>query len=212
MLPSSGGYVGTPDPTLIRDVLSTALRVAETAWSGVLAAGHVDETSQETAIAAELYTEMQSLLDDMPDPVPFLLGEESGTRHRGSRRPTGRVDIRLIYGLRSRQFLLMECKRIRAHPARLARYYVHHGVLRFVSGQYWMEHCWGALLGFVIDRDSSGCSNAVQREIESHPDVGLTLAWTPDPSWHISAPVFRTGHSRQPDGDSILLLHVFFSW
>lgn len=207
---SAGGAVGQPDQRLAKATVAAALAIAEQAWNDVVAAGRISRRHWEPRIAEELAGAVEDRVEAMADPLPFRVEQEVGTRRCDQRRNTGRVDIKLIYGLRKYDFLMIECKRVRKQPTALSRAYVADGIMRFVNGLYFNEHEWGIMFGFVIDGDVDGSAAAVQQEIGTHPDVALVSAFAVDGSWGITHPVHSSRHTRQPTNDTVTLLHLFF--
>src|SRR5574338_1014385 len=126
MIRRTKSSLGSPRLDLPRDVVATAIDLAVTAWPRVVASGRITVRSHENEIAGELSAEME--LERERRKVPFRIEEECGTRSPSARRPDGRIDIKITYSFLRAEYFGIECKRIRARRAALARKYVDEGV------------------------------------------------------------------------------------
>ena len=141
----------------------------------------------------------------------ILVIEETGTRHRGARKPSGRIDIMVLDGFVEHVYLGIECKRVHSRRASLAKKYVDQGLMRFVTGRYSAGLPYGVLLGFVIDGKCDACAELIREAVIAGEAVNLTRGWQPAGEFALIPNLFSTAHKQATSGP-ILMLHLFLSY
>lgn len=203
-------------PVDLRAVLDAALGIAVTAWVRIRRRKLLQEVHRrdEPRTAGLLYLHMvQVERERRPRRPKMKIKSEVGTFSADDVEiADGRIDIEIIYSLDDEPDLRLECKRVSSSTedgrARLARYYVDGGVLRFVGDKYGRGHSWGVLVALVVDGRSAAAARLiadyVSREVRCHLLVPFENAGLA-PRRHL----FKTEH-RQGDGPrAIRLLHLF---
>lgn len=87
--------------------------------------------------------------------LPFRVERESVEDDPDTAEELGRIDLRLLYGVREEVYFAFECKRLRVpsngSTRSLAWEYVVEGMLRFVDGRYGAHSAHGGMMGYVMD-------------------------------------------------------------
>jgi hypothetical protein len=141
----------------------------------------------------------------------FRIEEEVGARSSlDAPRTEGRIDIKIIYSFDEREYFGMECKRVSGKSRKLAKKYVDQGVMRFVTGKYSHGHEWGAMLGFVIDGNYSGCVRLICGYLnKTRKTNGMKDKWAAEKNLGAYQNLYRTYHRQNAHSSLLTLLHLF---
>ena len=207
----SSQRIGHPSLGLAEDTIATILDLIEAGWKATCAQGRLTQSSQETEIAGGLAGDM--LVEKRRRKISyFRIEEEVGTRSSSlSTKPEGRIDIKIIYSFVEEEYFGVECKRVSGSQSDgLARKYVEHGVLRFVTGKYSPGHGWAAMVGFVVDGNTKGAVELISNSISlSKSETRLCKAWAQETRFGKRQHLYFTGHTQQHRSSVIGILHFF---
>jgi hypothetical protein len=203
-------------PPDILAVIGAVLEIVARAWERVRQEGVLAETHRhdERATAGLLRQRMVILeLERSPRIPKMKIKPEVGVTAEDGRTVVGSIDIEVIYSLGDEPDLRLECKRVSTvegdDPTSLARYYVGHGVLRFV-GKYGWGHTWGMMIGFAIDGNADAAALLIARYVREYKNepAHLLRDWAEEKRFGPYPYLFNTLHRKS--GDSrIELLHFF---
>lgn len=211
MIPlNDSNAVGQPALRLLRDIIATVLDVTIISWSHLLAGKEVNAKSSEPDIAGRLGRAMIAE-KNRRNLKNFRIEEEVGTRSSlNAPRTEGRIDIKIIYSFDEREYFGMECKRVSGKSRKLAKKYVDQGVMRFVTGKYSHGHEWGAMLGFVIDGNYSGCISLICDHLnKTRKTNGMKDKWAAEKNLGSCQNLYRTYHRQNAHSSLLTLLHLF---
>ncbi len=211
--PTLPQLLGPPD---ILAVIGAVLEIIAGAWERVRQDGVLAETHRhdEPATAGLLRQRMVVVERERSPRIPNLkIKPEVGVTAEDGQTVVGSIDIEVIYSLGDEPDFRLECKRVSSmeadDPAGLARYYVGHGVLRFV-GKYGWGHTWGMMIGFAIDGNSEAAALLIARYVKEYKNEPSHLLrdWAEEKRFGAYPYLFNTLHRKSGDSE-IELLHLF---
>lgn len=194
------------------DIIATVLDITMVGWSHVISSKQVSISSTEPEIAGHLGREMtleKNSRSGLKNQI--RIEEEVGTRSSPtSKKPEGRIDIKIIYSFDEAEYFGMECKRITSKNSRLAKKYVDEGIMRFVTGKYSPGHDFAAIIAFVIDGKLTDCVDLVRARLtKSCQEACLVEDWAIEPDFGLQNDLYRTVHRQQSQSVLLRLLHLF---
>jgi hypothetical protein len=168
MIPfGQSAFLGRRRISLIPEVIAAILQTIEAGWAVARLRSEVRREADEVTITECLRDGMRVALDSFPWRGQLIVSPGTESRSReGLTKPDGRTDIPLYLVqifLQTNEHdphAIVECKRVSADSAHLAREYVLHGVDRFRAGKYSRNHDVGFMAGYVLSGTAAG---AVQR-------------------------------------------------
>ncbi|MGI0493490.1 hypothetical protein ACN4EG_17040 [Alkalinema pantanalense CENA528] len=194
------------------NIIATVLDITMVGWSYVISSGKVNISSTEPEIAGHLGREMTAEKNRrLGLKNQIRIEEEVGTRSSPtSDKPEGRIDIKIIYSFNEAEYFGIECKRVSSRDNSLAKKYVDEGIMRFVTGKYSPGHDWAAMVGFVIDGNSSDCINLIRNYLtQKCQETCMEKDWALDTNFGTTQDIYRTSHRQQGRSFLFKLLHLF---
>lgn len=215
MIPSGeSNAIGQPDDQSLRNIITTVLALAIKSWSNVLVREEICESSTENDIAGCLGREMIAVKNHtFGRDALFRIDEESGTRSSAdSRKPDGRIDIKIIYSFVETEYFGIECKRVNDKGNDLAKKYVSKGLMRFVTGKYSPGHDWMAMIGFVIDGKPSPCIQRICGFLAiTRRRTRMKGDWMHETKFGDYQHLYSTCHYQRGKISPITVLHLFLT-
>ncbi len=185
------------------------------AWPATAADSRVTRETDEDAITDVLRWKMVDAKNQL-DPVPemeFIREPQSDRAELDT--PTGYIDIMVSYTWDESTYLTMECKRISSTENSLALKYVRNGIHRFAVGKYSPGHAFGAIVGYVICGNPTGCINRVRKTLEKEPEsetgFDADFGWRPEDQLIDDCELYKTRHIQKAHANTIELIHSFVS-
>lgn len=175
------------------------IRTIEAGWPLALARPEVTSGADEVTITECLRDAMRVALvrHRFPWRKTMIVAPGSESRSRpGMVSPDGRTDIPLFLTrvfARSGEHdphVIIECKRLAAGNAGLAREYVIEGIDRFGSGKYAANHRRGFMIGYILSGTASGAVDGVNRYLSGRSRAAEELVPTAIGTW-------ESEHTRQ---------------
>lgn len=191
----------------------TILRTIEAGWALATGSPAVHPAADEVAMTETLRDAMRDALrvHNLPWRKTMIIAPGSESRSRpGMTAPDGRTDIPLyltrVYARSGEHdpHAVIECKRVAAGDAGLAREYVIEGVDRFRTGKYSENHGRGFMVGYVL----GGTPQGVVDGINSYLTGRKRLAERLEPPRSASMPGWISRHNRAAPSGPVLLHHA----
>lgn len=194
-------------------IISAILRTVEAGWALAVVSPVVHAGADEVAITETLRDAMREALrvHKLPWRKTMIVAPGSESRSKpGMTAPDGRTDIPLYL---TRVFArsgehdphaIIECKRVAAGDATLAREYVVEGVDRFGTGKYSENHARGFMVGFVLGGTPEAVVDGIngyltgrqrREDLLERPHSSATPGWV-------------SRHARAAPRESVLLHHA----
>ena len=194
-------------------VLRTSLGVLHAAWPAVDADPRIDSTVTEDSITDLLRQQMVAVKNAMKPRPRLRFEREPQSDAVGDDTPLGLIDIMVCYTWNEMTHLVIECKRIWSKDNTLALAYVKDGVSRFASGKYSAGHALGAMVGYVLCGNTTGCVSRVKTTLSGQP-VKVTgydkkHGWKSDKTVLKLHTVGKTRHSQKSHRYKITLVHSY---
>jgi len=194
-------------------ITRTILRTVEAGWALAKGGPAVHPAADEVAMTEMLRDAMRKALHvhNLPWRKTMIVAPGSESRSQpGMTAPDGRTDIPLyltrVYARSGEHdpHAIIECKRVAAGDAHLAREYVVEGIDRFRTGKYSENHARGFMVGYVL----SGTPNAVINGINSYLTGRRRLADRLELPKAAGMPGWVSQHARAEPSNSVELHHA----
>lgn len=208
--------VGRTFIDLSPELTLAVIRTLEAGWPIALARPEVTAQAAEVTITECLRDAMRAALIQRRFPWRRTMIIAPGTESRsraGMVSPDGRTDIPLfLTGVFARSgehdpHVILECKRVAAGDASLARGYVIEGIDRFQTSKYAENHRRGFMVGYLLSGSANGVIEAINRYLTARSRDAEALA----PSTVGAAPgVWDSEHPRT-GGGPIALHHAMLA-
>jgi hypothetical protein len=215
MLPlDESDAIGQPSFIKRHDIIATVIELIQAAWIRVGQRPEINAQCDEDTIAGALHNEMwvEKKRRGIPGP-PQIVNEPATRVSDNSLKPDGFIDFKMFYAWGMEDYFGIECKRLTSQDkGHLAREYVKNGVMRFVTGKYSLGHDWAAMLGFVIDGNSSGCIKLITVQLNKRKQtICMEEDWAEEKSFRLHKDIYRTRHRQHGQNCLMTILHLFLS-
>ncbi len=215
MLPlNESNAIGQSDELFLLNIIATGLDIIATSWANILARKEIQPSTWETAIAGCLGREMIAIKNQrFSKDALFRIEEEIGTRSLDNLpKPEGRIDIKIIYSFVESEYFGIECKRIHDKDNLLAKKYVTHGLMRFITGKYSPGHDWMAMIGFVIDGNTAQSIGRICDFIAiTRRRTRIISDWIQETRFGNHQHLYSTCHKQRGKDTPITVLHLFLT-
>jgi hypothetical protein len=194
---------------LAPELTLAVIRTVEAGWPIALARAEVTPHADEVTITECLRDAMRAALIHHKLPWRKTMIIAPGTESRsqeGMISPDGRTDIPLFLTrvfVRSGEHdphVILECKRVAANDAYLAREYVVEGIDRFRSGKYGENHRRGFMVGYVIAGSGTAAVASVNRYLHGRSRQVESL----EPAAQLADIGWESEHPRALNGRIVL--------
>lgn len=211
-----GRFGSTIASVVIEDIITTVLDITVQAWPHLLASGQVSVDDHEDAITDRLRWEMDAEKRRRKPEPQLRFERETQTDSPDEDRPTGLIDVYVVYSFDQSEYFAMECKKVDDHRETPAKKYVEKGVCRFSSGKYSHGHAYGAMVGYVAEGNRGAAAEFLGRTLVSY-DRKLTgldedWGWRPETRFGPIPDLYSSRHSQTGAREPILLLHLFLDF
>ena len=175
------------------------------------AKGHVSPGMCEPEINRAVWQSMRQIKDELGIFGVEVYGEvpivSDSARFRESALGKPDIFLKFIHQFGNEdEYVVIECKRVKANDTALNGRYVTEGVDRFVTGKYAKHHRWAFMLGYVLALPVEGVISYIDNRIIER--YGPSAALTKHPPCQHSLAICENALT-QCDPEQIRLMHVF---
>lgn len=212
---SQSPVVGRRFIDLNMELTRAIIRTVEAGWEIALRRPEVDSGADEVTMTECLRDAMRHALVKHNFPWRKTMIVAPGTESRSQldmTAPDGRTDIPLFLTrifARSGEHdphAILECKRVKAGNAALARKYVVEGIDRFRTGKYAENHGRGFMIGYVLSGSATGAVQGINSYLLGKKRDPETLAAST-----ITAVGWDSTHPRPTSSAPIAIHHAMLA-
>lgn len=201
---------------VLEGVVGTVLDITASAWVELIGQSKVHPTDDEDTITDALRWEMDAE-KRRRDPSPQLRFErETQSDDLTGARPTGLIDVYVVYSWHQKEYFAMECKKVDDSRAEAARRYIESGIVRFVIGKYSPNHAYGAMVGYVTAGTVASAAAFVGDKLVAYDGAETLLdndwGWRTESRFGPVPALYSTRHGQTETTHKIVLVHLFFSF
>ncbi len=211
-----GRFGTTIANVVIEDIITTVLDITVQAWPHLLASGQVSADDHEDAITDRLRWEMDAEKRRRKPQPQLRFERETQSDSPDTDRPTGLIDVYVIYSFDQSEYFAMECKKVDDHRETPARRYIEEGVCRFAIGKYSFGHAYGSMIGYVTEGTPARAAAFVGRRLAGYDRQRSGLqrdgGWQSETRFGPVQDLYSSRHVQAGSKQPIVLLHLFLGF